>query len=384
MLSDATTWTAAVDKVMSGLPFEVVQSTSDEAVALKKHAKEGLDSHHSPDTFHVQHDLVKGTSLPLRSRARRATEALVKAIAAVRKAGEMLAESKRTHRRRGRPKNYVKLLDQAERAERRAREVAEQCAADQEAMSEAIRGISQVYHPYDLATGAPRTVDDLAASIAESFEKINEIADKISLSAKCRKRVDKAARVVDSMLETMAWTHLEMQIRLSVVEPTATERSALERFLIPGRYIGLAAAKAQTADKRYELQLVSDRLTAEFEAMTKDWSDFTDARAAELAKVALGCAQAFQRSSSCVEGRNGHLALFHHGLHQLTPAKLRALTVTHNFHITRADGSTPAEWLFGLTHAPLFATVLSRLPMWPRPAKKRSAQGRRGGAQKAA
>ena len=104
MLSDATTWTAAVDKVMSGLPFEVVQSTSDEAVALKKHAKEGLDSHHSPDTFHVQHDLVKGTSLPLRSRARRATEALVKAIAAVRKAGEMLAESKRTHRRRGRPK----------------------------------------------------------------------------------------------------------------------------------------------------------------------------------------------------------------------------------------------------------------------------------------
>ena len=84
---DAETWTSVVGKVVFGLLFKVVQSTSDEAVALKKHAKKGLDAHHSPDTFHVQHDLVRGTSLPLRSRERRATKALVKAMAALRKTG---------------------------------------------------------------------------------------------------------------------------------------------------------------------------------------------------------------------------------------------------------------------------------------------------------
>ncbi len=154
--------------------------------------------------------------------------------------------------------------------------------------------------------------------------------------------------------------------------------------MIPGQYIGLAAAKAQTADKRNELQLVADNLTAEFTATTKDWPGFTEARRAELTRVAMGCAQALQRSSSCVEGRNGHLALFHHGIHRLTPAKLRALTVTHNFHIARVDGTTPAERLFGLVHAPLFETVLGRLPMCSQPARKRSDQRRRGGTKKAA
>jgi len=381
---DASTWTTVMEKAMLELPFKVVQSTSDEAVALKKHAREGLDSHHSPDLFHVQHELVKGTSLVLRGRERRATEALVKALGAVRKAAEKLSKSKSKRRHRDGPKKYIKSLDQAERAERRARQVAEQCAADREAMSEAIRGVSQVYHPYDLATGRARTAADLRLSLTESFSKINEIADKISLSAKCRKCIDKAARVVDSMLETISWTHTEVDLRLSVVEPTADERVALMRFLIPGRYIGLVAAKAQTADERSELQETADRLTAEFAATTNDWPGFTTTRNAELARVALGCAQAFQRSSSCVEGRNGHLALFHHGIHRLTPSKLRALTVTHNFHITRGDGSTPAERLFGLTHAPLFETVLGRLPMWPRPARKRSVRRRRGGALEAA
>jgi hypothetical protein len=57
----------------------------------------------------------------------------------------------------------------------------------------------------------------------------------------------------------------------------------------------------------------------------------------------MACVQTFQRSSSCVEGRNGQLALRHHSFHRLSPRKLQALTTIHNFFLTRPDGSTAAS-----------------------------------------
>ena len=88
--------------------------------------------------------------------------------------------------------------------------------------------------------------------------------------------------------------------------------------------------------------------------------------------MAKTCAELFQRSSSCVEGRNGQLALFHHGLHRLTETKLAALTVVHNFHIRRPDGTTPAERFFETEHRDLFSALLDRMPQLPRPARPRS------------
>jgi hypothetical protein len=63
--------------------------------------------------------------------------------------------------------------------------------------------------------------------------------------------------------------------------------------------------------------------------------------------VARECADLFQRSSSPVEGRNGHLDLFHHGHHRLMTRKLKALTATHNYLKQRPDGTTAAERFFG-------------------------------------
>ena len=59
--------------------------------------------------------------------------------------------------------------------------------------------------------------------------------------------------------------------------------------------------------------------------------------------MAGDCADRFQRSSSGVEGRNGQLALRHHGRHRLSDRKLAAFTAVRNYHIRRADGTTAAE-----------------------------------------
>jgi hypothetical protein len=58
----AAAWDAAMAQALADLPVEIIQSTSDQGQALRHHVEKTLGGHHSPDVFHVQQDLVKGTA----------------------------------------------------------------------------------------------------------------------------------------------------------------------------------------------------------------------------------------------------------------------------------------------------------------------------------
>lgn len=90
--------------------------------------------------------------------------------------------------------------------------------------------------------------------------------------------------------------------------------------------------------------------------LKEDWME----KAQELAEL-------FQRSSSCVEGRNGMLSLLHHRCHRLSANRLKALTVVHNYHIRRFDGSTAAERLFEQEHGNLFEFLVVNVRIPGRP-----------------
>ncbi len=94
----------------------------------------------------------------------------------------------------------------------------------------------------------------------------------------------------------------------------------------------------------------------------------TDEMKITLKKEAKEIAGLFQRSSSSVEGRNGWLRMKYHSFHGLCDRKLKALTVMHNYHIRRTDGTTAAERFFEKEHENLFECVLNRVPSlgWPR------------------
>ncbi len=89
----------------------------------------------------------------------------------------------------------------------------------------------------------------------------------------------------------------------------------------------------------------------------------TDEERASIEAVARECAPVFQRSSSCVEGRNGPLAWRHHHRHPIRPRKLKALTVVHNYFLRRCDGTTAAQRFFGRPSRDLFEWVLERIPL---------------------
>ena len=105
-------------------------------------------------------------------------------------------------------------------------------------------------------------------------------------------------------------------------------------------------------------------------ALPSAWVDVPVALCAQAEAVARECAWLFIRSSACVEGRNGQLALWHHHLHRIPPGKLAALTVIHNFATRRADGSTPAQRFFGQAHRDLFEYLCEQMPDPPHPRRR--------------
>ena len=82
---------------------------------------------------------------------------------------------------------------------------------------------------------------------------------------------------------------------------------------------------------------------------------------------------ALEADSSCVEGRNGHLSLWHHSWHHISQRKLSALTIVHNYFTKRPDGTTPAERFFKKKPQDLFAWLLEHVDLPVRPAAKRPA-----------
>jgi len=150
---------------------------------------------------------------------------------------------------------------------------------------------------------------------------------------------------------------------------------AVYTTLAPARYLEHVAQRARSATERRAIRAIGQRRLAAAcaPASTLARLDPTVRRAIEAALAT--CFETFVRTTACVEGRNGQLALQHHSLHRLSNQRLAALTVLHNYHIRRPDGSTAAERFFGQPPTPLFEWLLERLepPARPRAARQRRA-----------
>src|SRR6266705_3104834 len=68
-------WHTLMAQALAGLNCRVIQSTSDEAPGLLAYVEQHLGAHHSPDLFHVQHELSKAVSAPLAVKQRAAAKA---------------------------------------------------------------------------------------------------------------------------------------------------------------------------------------------------------------------------------------------------------------------------------------------------------------------
>src|SRR5499425_2685855 len=76
---DQASWNARMAPALAQLNCQVIQATSDEAPGLLAYVEHYLEAHHSPDVFHVQHELVKAVSGPMATKERAAHKAVIEA-----------------------------------------------------------------------------------------------------------------------------------------------------------------------------------------------------------------------------------------------------------------------------------------------------------------
>jgi hypothetical protein len=366
---DADTWSGCLQERLAGLPITVCQVVSDQAKALITHTETHLGVHHSPDLFHVQYDTVRATSLALAGQTRRAEEQWAKAQQNMARLQEQW-EACREQCPESSPV-FEQPLQQAQAEEAVAAEQVLACRDRQQRAAEARRGLSRDYHPLDLDSGRPLDEDEVARRLAGHLDTLQQVAAEAGLSSQAVEKLAKARRVLDAMSATISFFWKMIGIWFSCWNLPQPVQQWMRDELIPGYYLARVAQKASQASQRHRLRELSEKILARARSPDGLWGTLTPAVRAELEQKAQTCADLFQRSSSCVEGRNGQLSLKHHALHQLSSRKLQALTVLQNYATRRADGTTAAERFYGTAPRDLFATLLDRLSVPARPRARR-------------
>lgn len=366
---DQLQWAMTLGAAKDGLNVEIVQATSDEARGIVSLVEQEM-GHHSPDVFHVQREICKGTAAPLAAAVRRADAAL----SAAREEHATIVLEKDVYwggaRGAGRPPAFDDRIAHAKVIEESADRALVVAKEHRHAMRDVVKGIAGAYHPVDLASGAARAASVVAADLDGLFQRARELVVSASLPERCTKAVEKAARVMGAMVATISFFHRVVDERIAALAAPDDVKDLVLRALVASLYLARAAGKASTAEARARIQAVS-RSLREFVEGAAAWLALDRAVRDSLLKVAVDCADLFQRSSSCVEGRNGRLSLHHHGLHALSTTKLKALTVVHNYFLTRSDETTAAERFFGSPPADLFTWLVERVDGPPRPAAQR-------------
>lgn len=366
---DQVSWNDAMAPALAKFNCRVIQSTSDEASGLLAYVAHYLEAHHSPDLFHVQHELVKAVSGPMATKERAAHKALTEAREQLERVptNPQSADDEPETRGPGRPPKAPVSREQAEQALEAATQEHQRLAAQREQVKASIKGIGHDYHFVDLERGVRRNGQLIASDIQGHIEQIRTVAQQEELSQSCLERIEKAERVVPKMQATIEFVsgYVGQQVAQLDLEPPIS--FAMHAKLIPSYYLD-RVAQTRSLEGGAALRDLAEQLRAPlFEAGGVLWALSPETQE-QLRHEAKRLAAVFQRSSSNVEGRNGYLSLRSHQLRGLDlPRKRQCFTAMHNFFLTRSDGTTAAERFFGQKPRSMFAAILESVELAPAP-----------------
>jgi hypothetical protein len=363
---DADTWKEAIAQGTAGMPVEVIQMTSDLARALVCCAENGFQAAHSPDLFHGQRDLLKPLLLPL-------TRPLQQAEKDLEKARKHTARLDVPDDQVQSPQELEALIA-AVRHEMAGEERLRQAKARQEQAVQEVGGVADDYHPFDRHTGRPVLAEEVGQRLNEHVDRLAEVAAEAGLGTKATQAVNKSRTWLTTLTGCVAWFWCLANARVEELDLSEEQERVVKEKLLAGHYWAMAAGRARTAEERKRLREMAEELKTGAWQAGGTLAALSEEERREVEDVARHIAGLFQRSSSCVEGRNGRLSLQQHGHSRVSERRLQALTVIHNYMVQRADGTTAAERFFGQKHKDVFSWLVERMPDLPRPAAKRHQQ----------
>jgi len=361
----AATWKKALDERLQGFDIEVLQVVSDLCGAIRLCAKE-MQAKHIPDLFHSQQELKRATSGPLASQktsAQNHLEKEKKVLEKVTQSPPFIAIEKRKCQKR----EIKDIEQQCGRLETNLKNKEQR----QESAREVIRELGEANHPIDLNTGKLQTASDIEKRFDKQFDVVQTCAKEAKLSSTCFDRIEKSRRAFAATIDYLKYFFIFLEAFINGLSLSPVEEQFFREVIFPLSYLRLIWRKSNKRVKE-KYQHVLNELEAKIRAgpWSEDEKKILMTKGKELAEM-------FQRSSSCVEGRNGALSLNHHRFHRLNPRALRALTVMHNFDVRRWDGTTAAERLFWKKHDKIFDFLIANVRIPGKPQKQQHKRNER-------
>jgi hypothetical protein len=352
----AETWKKELKSATENLPVTIDQVTSDLCGAIRSLADE-YGATHSPDIFHGQYEISKATSGALNSQERASEKAFSEAEENIKKIENrprrLDLEKKRKQQEDQEEAETIRDVLKAKYEERKKR---------REKTQEAKKALGKIYHPIDLKTGKIQTAEVVEKQFAEQFKIIEKNAEDAGLAQSCHDRIEKAKRAFALMVIFLNRFFSVMAAMLLKMQLTSEQERFFKEVVFPLSYLNMIWRRLSKTEKE-RLTPLRESLQQKLqnEALMEEYQEALMRRGKEMAEI-------FQRSSSCVEGRNGVLSLLMHRFHNFREKTLRVLSVVHNFGVRRTDGTTAAERFFGSKHADLFEHLVTnvRIPAKPK------------------
>lgn len=349
----AETWKKELENATKEFPVTIGQVVSDLCGAIRS-AANSLGAEHSPDLFHGQYEISKATSGVLSSQERSAENSLKEAEEKLKKAlgkprsiiKETRKEQKQEQKETKKKRDFLK----AKYEERKKRREETQGAKKQ---------LGKIYHPVDLGTGKIQSPEVVAKKIKEQFAIIDKNIEEAGLEESCKDRVEKAKRAFALMMNFLK--RFFIVFTAAILDLNVDQAKFFTQVVFPICYLKMIWRRLPKKEQENIAHLLG-KLHKKLKkgAWPEEYKEALIRRGKELAET-------FQRSSSCVEGRNGVLSLMMHRFCRFSEKTMRVLSMVHNFGVRRKDGSTSAERFFEGKHAELFDHLVKnvRIPGKP-------------------
>lgn len=374
---DAETWYKVTQSALNRLNVTIQQLVGDEAGGLTKLATGALKVIKGPDLFHVQQEITKGLTSHLArtlQQVKKKQEDLQKEkLEMLTKFGDHLKQVEEIEELSKKGVNAGKRIIEIEKEEEANQNIIEVAENRYKIAKEARRCITHDYHPFSLDTGERQTPEIVKSKLEKSYRVLEVIAKEAECTDKQKQKLEKSKGTLESMIAVLFFFFSFLALTIKSMGLDESSGKLFER-LVSIEYLKLCLKKAKKKKQKDNIKATLRRLEEEL-SKNALWGQVAQAMQTEWWRKALECAQVFQRSSSCVEGRNGQLSLKFHAFRRLNQQTLRVLTVLHNYFIKRADGTTAAERFFGQKPRDLFEWLLDKVELSrPRSKHKRLAK----------
>ena len=345
------TWLEKAKKVADKYGIEFKYFVSDRAKQLIQLATQGFKCLSVPDLFHASHELVKQFGLSLKRK---------KADIEKKIAKEMIQLTL-----------LIKLSQDTSAHKAIIEELENQQTGIEKSISayrDILHRISITLHPFDIKDSSQVTSIMIQAKLysileeAESLKKEQDIKSKKDHLKKFKKQIEGMASLIDTW-----WLWVNEYFQSDDINEEC--KNWVQHYLLPFLYCKKQADRTKAPDLKEGYQYAAD---VALDRLEKHPSTPKFIEKEEMVSWAEWMVSNFQRTSSAVEGRNGWLSQMHHNGRGLTPKRLKAQTVLHNYYLKRDDGTTAAERLFRKKFPDPLEWVVERmgdLPL-PRESKK--------------